>query len=73
MPSKVISKIVGVLFLSLLIPIALEFIQMSVREPMGYFMEYSIYVQPILVGFVADVFVFALIGCGYLGFKFIYK
>lgn len=61
-------KILGFICISLIIPIMLLLFQLVYKEDMPGLSSFNLYLQPIIAGFVIDVFFAAIIGLAWFGY-----
>lgn len=61
-------KLLGFICISLIIPILLLLLQLVYRQDMPGLSSFNLYLQPIIAGFILDVFFAVIIGLAIVGY-----
>lgn len=61
-------KLLGFICISLIIPVLLLLLQLVYRQDMPGLSSFNLYLQPIIAGFILDVFFAVIIGLAIVGY-----
>lgn len=64
-----IKKLLGFICASLVMPVLLLLLQLVYRQDMPGLSHFNLYLQPIIAGFVIDIFFAAIVGLSFLAYS----